>query len=95
MDKKKPMKLDIKKFAILKNGIRIEGQKSTQTSQRSKKWYPSVIRKLKINPKAFAIPILTMAIYLAYVITVKIGMANALGFIFNFLITLGYHFFDL
>ena len=46
MDKKKPMKLDdIKKFAFLKNGIGIEGQKSMQTSKRSKKWCPSVIRK--------------------------------------------------
>ena len=33
MDKKKPMKLDdIKKFAILKDRIGIEGQKSMQTS---------------------------------------------------------------
>ena len=45
---------------------------------------PKCYWKLKINPKAFAIPILTVAIYLADVITVRIGIANVLGFIFNF-----------
>ena len=40
---------------------------------------------LKVNPKAFAIPILTVAICLADVITVRIGIANALGFIFKHL----------
>ena len=35
---------------------------------------------MKINSKAFAIPILTET-------TVQIGIANALGFIFHFLLT--------
>ena len=42
-----------------------------------------------LGPKAFAIPILTG--YLADVKAVRIGIANALRFIF---ITLGHHFFN-
>ena len=56
------MKLDdIKIFAILKNGIGIKGQKSTQTSYRSMN---SALVLLEINPKAFVIHILTVAIWL-------------------------------
>ena len=43
---------------------------------------PKCYYKMKINPKAFAIPILTVAIkILADMIAVRMGIANALGFI--------------
>ena len=72
------MKLDdIKKFAILKNGIGIEGQKICK-HVRDQRNSAQVLLEIEKNPKAFAIPILTG--YLADMVTVRKGIANALGF---------------
>ena len=49
---------------------------------------------MKINPKAFAIPILLLS-HQPNIATVRIEIVNVLGFILIFLVTLGDHFFDL
>ena len=87
MHKKKFQKLDdIEKFSINENRKGIEGQKlckqvrdqrSIEANNMLKCYY---IAKY-LNPKAFAIPILT-ALGQADLIAVRIGIVNALGFIF-------------
>ena len=60
------MKLDdIKKITILKNGIGIEGQK-VRKQVRDQRNSAQVLLEIEKNPKAFAIPILTVAIWLMW-----------------------------
>ena len=68
----------LKKFSILKNGIGIKGQKGMQSNSRSKRCGNQMC--YQINPKAFAIPILT-ALGQANLILVRIWIVNALGII--------------